>query len=251
MEFLTDILLGISKVKEILFPPVCAFCGAQTEDYYSLCTNCWFSIKFVNRNVCRYCGIPIKDGATEKYNTTTSSQCCRECSSVGMSVNCDIAASIVYDDFSKKFILRMKERNDPSLALVFAKFFHESDFSGVDFIVPVPIHPGRLWSRTYNQAALLAQGVKFWHPDCPTVELRLLKRHRYTPKQKGKDASARAANVKDCFSVSSQRRELLHGKRVAVLDDVAASGATLIECRKALCEAGAQDVRCIALAKTP
>ncbi|MDR1208508.1 MAG: double zinc ribbon domain-containing protein [Holosporales bacterium] len=250
MELFLEILMKIGKIKELLFPPVCAFCGAQTENYYSLCSNCWFSIKFVNRNVCRYCGTPIKNGMSEKYNSTTSSQCCKECNRVGVSVDPDIAASIVYDDFSKKFILRMKERNDPSLALVFAKFFHESDFLDVDFIIPVPIHPGRLWSRTYNQAALLAQGIKFWHPGCPDIELHALKRHRYTPKQKGKDASARARNVKDCFSVSTRRRAMLHGKRIAVLDDVAASGSTLIECRKTLCEAGAQEVRCIALAKT-
>jgi ComF family protein len=167
-----------------------------------------------------------------------------------MPVNLNIAASIVYDDFSKKFILRMKEHNDPSLALVFAKFFHESDFSDIDFIVPVPIHPGRLWSRTYNQAVLLAQGIKFWHPKCPDVKLRILKRHRYTPKQKGKDALTRARNVKDCFSVSTQLNELLHGKRIAVIDDVVASGSTLIECRNTLFEAGAREVRCIALAKT-
>jgi ComF family protein len=188
---------------------------------------------------------------SEKYNITTSIQCCAECCNFEESSDKNIFASIIYDDFSRQFILRLKERSEPTLALVFSKFFHESDFIGLDIIVPVPIHPRRLWIRTYNQSALLARGLKFWHPECPDVNLCVLKRHRYTPKQKGKDAGARELNVKDCFSVPQRWRRFAQGKRIAVIDDVTASGATFSECQKALNDAGAQEVRCVALAKTP
>jgi ComF family protein len=156
----------------------------------------------------------------------------------------------VYDDFSKQFILRLKDKNEPHFALVFAKFFHEHDFDGIDYIVPVPIHSRRLLTRTYNQSALLALGIKCWYPKCPEVNLHVLIRNRYTPKQKGKDTVERAKNVQDCISVPSRMRNLVKGKRIAVVDDVAASGATLAECKKALEQAGALEVRCIALAKT-
>ncbi|MDR1597353.1 MAG: double zinc ribbon domain-containing protein [Holosporales bacterium] len=291
-----SILFWASKLKEVVFPPVCAFCHAQTEDYYAICPKCWFSIKFVNSNVCDYCGrlllpgmlgMPRRPGmpgvsrklekvetlkkienletseklekleksealeTLENSSNYTLPKCCPDCSllaSAERSVR--VTASIIYDDFSRMFILRLKDRNAPHLALVLSKFFHAHDFDGLDYISPVPIHPRRLLARTYNQSALLALGVKYWHPECPDVNLRLLVRQRHTPKQKGKDAESRAVNVQDSIVVPQRMRHLVEGKRIAVLDDVVASGATIGVCKAALEQAGAREVRCIALAKT-
>jgi ComF family protein len=205
-------------------------------------------VNFLSRNVCRSCGSTITNNTQNKFVITA--QYCADCIDSGIEIDpLQIITSIVYDDFSKKFILRLKNKNEPGLALVFAKFFHEHDFDGLDYIVPVPAHPFRLWQRTYNQAALLALSLKHWFPQCPNVHLSILKRIRYTPKQKGKSAIDRAQNVKDCIVVPSSMKKHVKNRRIAVIDDVVASKATLLECKKALSDAGAIEVRCVAVAQ--
>lgn len=243
----------VDTVKTLLFPPSCSFCGAAVDEYYSLCSNCWFSLQFINRNVCRYCGeslIPGESGC-EKYPEALSTQCCKSCRRLGgKSLKSNALACLVYDDFSKSYILRLKEHNDPHLALVFARFFHKADLKGVDYLIPVPLHPLRLSWRTYNQAALLVLGIQKWNEDCPRVRFDLLKRIRPTPQQKGRNARERLQNVRNQILVPPDKVVDVQGKSIAVIDDVVASGATLSECRRVLLEAGASEVRCLALAQT-
>lgn len=240
----------LSKIKTILFPPTCAFCGTPTEEYYSLCSHCWLSLNFINRNTCRCCGAPIQAKQAERYPSDISTQCCEACLRSGFSPPChQFIAALVYDDFSKPFILRMKEHNEPHLALVFAKFFNKNDINNVDFIVPVPLHPLRLWQRTYNQAALLALGLRHWNKDCPPVRLDLLKRTQCTPKQKGRNKEERTRNVNGVFTVPSAAQSIIKEKTIALIDDVIGSGATMSECRRVLLASGAAEVRALALAK--
>lgn len=155
----------------------------------------------------------------------------------------------MYDAVSKPLILRLKERDEPHLARVFAKFFVQRFWGEMDAILPIPVHPIRLLSRGYNQSALLALGIRHWHPECPPVLLNLLKRSRYTPKQKGNNREERYKNVHNSFFVPDQSRGWVAGKRLALLDDVIGSGATLQEAQRTLLEAGASEVRCMTLAK--
>ncbi|GHS93824.1 amidophosphoribosyltransferase [Alphaproteobacteria bacterium] len=239
------------KAKSLVFPPTCAFCQAPIEEYHALCAQCWLSLKFINRNVCRICGEAITDKTSEKYNANTSTQCCAQCT--GFVTNkrpTDVISFIVYDDFSKQFLLRFKEKNDTSLALVFAQFFNKQDFDDIDLIVPVPLHPLRLWQRTYNQSALLAMGLRHWAPDVPEIGFNSLCRMRYTPKQKKKGVEDRQKNIQKSMYVPYASRPKIFGKRIAVIDDVVASGATLAECKRALEAAGAREVCCFALAQS-
>lgn len=247
LRFLMD------TVKTLLFPPSCSFCGASINEYYSLCSNCWFSLQFINRNVCRYCGESLVPGESgcEKYPKALSTQCCELCQRLGGTpLRSNTLSCLVYDDFSKPHILRLKEHNDPHLALVFARFFHKTDFIKMDYLIPVPLHPLRLCWRTYNQAALLVLGIRKWNQECPTIRFDLLKRIRPTPQQKGRNARERRQNVRNQIIVPPSKVPDVRGKRIAIVDDVVASGATLSECCRVLLEAGASEVRCLALAQT-
>lgn len=236
-------MFWLSHLKTLLFPPTCAFCQEPTEEYYSLCPRCWLSLRFINRNTCCCCG--------EMLNSTDISPCCWRCRQAGfLTPHQEIIASLAYDDVSKPSLLRLKERNEPQLALVFARFFNKRDWRGGDFLVPVPQHPLRLWQRTYSQSALLALGIRHWHPDAPPVRLDLLKRTRYTPKQKGRNAEQRLHNVQGCFTVPSAASPVIKEKSLILIDDVAGSGATLSECKRTLLEAGAREVRTLVLAKS-
>lgn len=252
MRLAPPILFGLHELKALLFPPNCSFCLAPIEDYNSLCPRCWLSIRFINRGLCKGCGEPIQGKTLQKYPPNINTAYCPYCQRLKPShTNDGFSASVMYDEFIRPFIVQMKNHNGTALALLFAKFFHVEDFAGADYIVPVPIHPLRLYQRTYNQAALLAYALRHWHgAEIPPVVPELLEKQRYTPKQKGRSQAERMANVDGSFSVPAKHRATMKGKVIVVLDDVLASGATLRACQRALMEAGAKEVRGVALAKT-
>lgn len=108
----------------------------------------------------------------------------------------------------------------------------------VDLVVPVPLHPLRLASRGYNQAALLARPVArmLSVPLAP----RALERLRDTPRQASLGRDARHMNVASAFSCRETRR--VEGARIVLVDDVRTTGATLAECTSALAFAGAVEI---------
>ncbi|MCL6451424.1 MAG: ComF family protein [Acetobacteraceae bacterium] len=111
-------------------------------------------------------------------------------------------------------------------------------------LVPVPLHPGRLRQRGYNQAELLAREAArllgLWAG--PTGLVRL----RPTRPQAGLDAGERALNLAGAFGVG--RAGELVGRRVVLVDDVMTTGATLEECAACLLRAGAAQVDAAVLA---
>lgn len=114
------------------------------------------------------------------------------------------------------------------------------------WILPVPLHRGRLRERGYNQALELARplgralGVPVRHD--------LLSRAHATTAQTELDAAARRRNVRGAFVLRAGAELPAH---VAVLDDVMTTGATLAECARVLKRAGVARVEAWALARAP
>jgi len=116
--------------------------------------------------------------------------------------------------------------------------------SGVAFdaIVPVPLHPSRAAARGYDQAALLARAVA----ERAGLPLRpALHRIRGGRPQVELDRVSRARNIHGAF-VAEVRS--LRGLRVALVDDVATTGATLSDAAAAARSAGARAVRAYVVA---
>jgi len=109
----------------------------------------------------------------------------------------------------------------------------------------VPLHWTRLWTRRYNQAALLAQRAagETGRPFCPDV---LVRRKRTAPQKSGR--AARTRNVAGAFHVPARRRTVIEGRRILLIDDVRTTGATLDACARALKAAGAAGVDVVTLA---
>ena len=111
----------------------------------------------------------------------------------------------------------------------------------LDVVVPAVLHPERARSRGYDQAWLLAAVVA----ERTALPLRIpLRRIRAASPQVALDRAARAENLRGAYVAEGP----LRGLRVALVDDVATTGATLAAASGALRAAGARAVRSYVIA---
>ena len=112
------------------------------------------------------------------------------------------------------------------------------------FVLGVPLHPGRLRQRGFNQAELLARELR------RRLALRKppgeLVRTRATPPQVGHDRLWRLENVRGAFE---WRGADLAGQSLLVVDDVATTGATLDACAASLRACGSGSVIGVSVAR--
>ena len=114
--------------------------------------------------------------------------------------------------------------------------------TALDVVVPAVLHPDRARSRGYDQARLLAAVVA----ERTALPLRIpLRRIRLALPQITLDRAARAENLRGAYVAEAGA---LSGARVALVDDVATTGATLAAATGALRAAGARGVRCYVVA---
>ena len=103
-------------------------------------------------------------------------------------------------------------------------------FQGIDYIVPIPLHPKKEKIRGYNQSHVIAEGISEIM-NIPIAE-KCLVRSIFTDTQTKKSREERWQNVKDIFNVENP--EILENKHVLLVDDVLTTGATLMSAGKAL-----------------
>lgn len=119
-----------------------------------------------------------------------------------------------------------------------------------DILLPVPLHKRKLRARGFNQSELLADflgenlapGINF-----PVLK-NILSRRRFTLSQmKIRNYQERQKNIQDAFAVLKSE-EIKH-KNILLVDDVATTGATLLECARVLKAAGARKISAIVIAR--
>ena len=111
--------------------------------------------------------------------------------------------------------------------------------TGIELVVPVPMHPRRRRRRGFNHSELLARGVAE-KLNLPYADA--LVRTRHTVQQSVLEGAARRTNLRNAFEC----RVDLTGRRVLLVDDVYTTGTTARECAKALRKAGARNVYLLA-----
>lgn len=227
-------------------PPSCPGCNNETLQEHQLCAECWKSITFINTPYCKLCGSP-------QSFQITDDDFCDSCNYERPLYECARSAA-VYDEGSKRLILRLKYVDDTNLVPIFAKWLLKAGqdlFDGADYVIPVPLHWTRLLQRRYNQSALLIMGMRRLSADVPKYAPQFLRRIRRTESQGQKNKEQRFKNVESCFQSPLIYKRELQNKTIIVVDDVMASGATLNECIKTLLDAGCKNVRVLTLARAP
>lgn len=212
-----------------LVAPTCAICDTVLERPLdgAACAACWARVVVYTPPLCRRCGEPL---ASERTALVTAGTC-RACS-VDLG-DISAARSIgAFDGVLADLVLACKYGRRPTLADGLGRRLRDVVAAWalpIDIAVPVPLHRSRLRERGFNQAEQMARGLGL--PVCLALE-----RRRATAPQVGASGPARRANVRGAFTLSRQARHIA-GRRVALIDDVITTGATLVAAADALAPA--------------
>ena len=118
-----------------------------------------------------------------------------------------------------------------------------------DVVIPVPLSRTRLRERGYNQAWELARRLARHMGG--KADATLLQRVRHTAHQIALPPGERAGNVSGAFAVEPRQAATLHGRSIAVVDDVMTTASTANEVARTLKRAGAAHVAIWVVARTP
>ncbi|MGI9178834.1 MAG: ComF family protein [Pirellulales bacterium] len=227
-------LPGLATLLDLLCPPRCGFCGADTarDGTGGACDAC---TRLLSRDSprCTICGEPLP-GDGERCRGP-----CRDWDGLV------VLAS--YADEIREHILRAKRPAGEGVATGLAHLLvgkHRKTIASwqIDTVVPVPMHWLRRVTRGTSAADQLARDV------AAALGLpcrRLLRRRQATRMQNELPPEERPANVRDAF----QSWGRVAGRRVLLVDDVTTTGSTLAACRRTLVEAGAVAVYAAVVAR--
>lgn len=162
----------------------------------------------------------------------------------------ECVAPLYYEGAVKEAILRYKFHGAQAYADSFGELIASCVYEHLegeyDLLSWVPLDPGRLRSRGYDQAELLARAAGRKLRREPVAVL--CKRRGVRPQSRTGEPDKRRANIAGAYQVKDPA--LVAGKRILLIDDIVTTGSTLSECAKTLLLAGAEDVRCATLAST-
>lgn len=216
-------------VMGLVLPSRCAGCSVPGP---ALCASCSAALIRISPPVCERCGCP---GAWPVRR-------CVECAGRRLAF-ARARAAVLYDDRARPLVAAWKERGRRDLASALAAIVVEVVARpAVDLLTFVPGDRERGRERGHVPAERLARALgSRW--ELPVRSL--LGRAGDSPRQTGLPRAARGANVRGVFAASSRAPP-----RVALVDDVYTTGATVSACASALRRAGARRVEVVCLART-
>lgn len=230
-NFGRSVLNNCARFAHAALPERCVLCNAAAADL-PLCARCHAELPWLPADHCPQCALP-----------TTSGNVCGSCLSHPPRFDA-ISAAFIYDWPLAPLIQQYKYAGNLALARVFARALETQIAGAVDLIIPMPLAPLRLSERGFNQALEIARIVSRDRKIAlaPTA----CRRVRESTPQASLPWKERARNVRGAFVCDMD----LRGLRVAVVDDVLTTGATLNELARNLRKAGATEIQGWMVART-
>ncbi|HMK70367.1 MAG TPA: ComF family protein [Xanthobacteraceae bacterium] len=226
---------------DIALPRLCAACRAPVEGE-GLCPACWSKLSFITRPYCERLGIPF---VYDPGPGILSMEAIADPPAYHRA-----RAAVRFDEVSRALVHALKYSDRLDLAPMMGRWISHAGreiLAEADALVPVPLHWRRLWTRRFNQSAMLAAAVST-ESGVP-IAAGGLKRVKATAQQVGLSRSERAANVQGAFRVPKENTAAVAGRRLVLVDDVLTSGATVDGCARALLRAGAASVDVLIFAR--
>lgn len=226
---------SLAPLVDLVFPPRCPSCGAGIAAQDGLCAACWAQLILPGEPCCGLCQRPFGE------NDAADGAICAPCLAAPPRHD-GIAAGTLYNAESRKLVLAFKHGRRIALAPMLARLINARlpQLDGEWLVVPVPLHPFRLWKRGYNQSALLAQEIGDLRDKQVLVDG--LVRRKHTPPLGGLGRLARARALSGAIALNPRHAARIKGACIVLVDDVLTSGATSSACVSALKRAGAQKV---------
>lgn len=234
MSILHHAILNIrAGIKQYFPAQPCVLCGSMSRAGL-WCAACDAAMPYFNSPHCPVCALPTPTGEVCGHCLTQPPLFTRTTAAFSYSFPLD------------KLIQAMKYGEQIALAHAFAsKLTQRIDKSTLpDYVIPMPLHPAKLRTRGFNQSLLIAATI------ARELDIRLLankcQRVRDTPPQSALPWKERKKNVHNAFRCDME----LAGRRIAMVDDVLTSGASLNALAAALRKRGASEISAWVVART-
>ena len=210
-----------------LLPPTCAICYRPGQPTLDLCASCHARSEQILRP-CLQCGRPLRDHH--------QSDICHQCSLSHPAYD-RVVIPFRYATTIQSLILQAKYQRKLASTRILGQLLADVVPSGtVDALIAAPAHYRTLGWRGYNQSLEIGRevsrrtGIPLLRQGCWKI--------RATPRQAGLGARQRQHNLAGVYRARLPRENL----RIAVIDDVMTTGATLNEIAHTLKGCGASHV---------
>lgn len=252
---------NFDMLKQIIFKQNCLLCAANINENnsisspnhiraendalqgssHALCRACLEDLPWLPKTSCPQCGLTSSGTG---LNRTVCGSC------ISSPPDFDATHAVFLYQFPIDAMMqRYKYGNSLNMGDSFGRFLNEKLLTenrskNIDLIIPMPMHPARIKQRGFNQALEIARVLS---KNCKEkLDFKSVERIKLTPPQASLPLKERVKNIKGAFNVNIN----FVGKRIAIVDDVMTSGASLNELAKMLKKAGAAHVECWVIART-
>ena len=242
----TFIRKAVQVILDLLFPPVCPFCGRVYPD--GICPRCRAHLPVVQGAFCLKCGQPLEDSSQEY---------CDDCAHVNHTFE-QGRALYPHKDPMKKAVYELKYDHCRIYGEIFGREL-AAHYAGwirdrrITMIVPIPLHKKRLAERGYNQAAVIAKAL--WQTlagacddaqgcreDVPEYREDVLLRTHKTTRLKNLDRKGRRTALGGAFTADLTHVSADKRRNILLIDDIYTTGSTVDEAAACLKRAGAHKI---------
>ena len=211
------------RIAQAALPQHCLLCTAPASAQ-PLCRDCYARLPWLTATRCPQCALPTGDGSF-----------CGACLSHPPRFDA-VTAAFAYDWPLSTLIHHYKYAGNLALARLLANALGTRITTPVDLMLPMPLAPQRLRERGFNQALEMARIMS--RATGMPLAANACRRVRDSTPQASLPWNERAKNIRGAFVCDAD----LSGMRVAVIDDVMTTGATLNELARNLRKAGAIEI---------